>query len=540
MTRRGEPFYSVLIGIVLILLVVFSMLRVHAFRTEFADDPDEAGHFMSGMLVHDYLAQGRALQPMEFARTYYAYYPKIAIGHWPPLFYAIQAAWYAAAGAGPAQVMILQTILFVAFAAMVFLSARGAAGRFGAFMLTAVVVLSPATQYAMTKLLADGLVSMLMFASVLALAAYVSKRSIRWVVLYFLFAVAATFTKANALALFVIVPAAILVSGSFGLLRSRAFWIASVAAAILTALWYVPTWQLAKNGIVSHGVSFAQGMFDLRTYLVSFVQSIGPLAAALWALGLVVVARNGARGDLRGRMCLGYVVGWIVFHAVVPTGGPQRYLLSVLIPAAVLAAEGLRWASARLRGRLIAPAGVLAAASLVVLLVTTADFPPAAAAGYRRAWERIPARSDKRVVLVVSDACGEGALVTRARLDGPLWGTVALRGYEVLAKSDWLGGGYQTLFATDEELRAYLERMTIDYVVLDTFAGRLPHYRQIDRLMRSDSTTFPHIGDETIVRGKRTGTVSLYAVGLPRRHGTVKLLLDASFGGVPIGIEIAR
>ena len=39
------------------------------------------------------IAHGFPGSPMQFARNYYAHYPEIGFGHWPPWLYVIQAAW---------------------------------------------------------------------------------------------------------------------------------------------------------------------------------------------------------------------------------------------------------------------------------------------------------------------------------------------------------------------------------------------------------------------------------------------------------------
>ena len=48
---------------------------------------------MTGLMVRDYIAAGFPDSPFRFAENYYLHYPKVAIGHWPPVFYSIQAAW---------------------------------------------------------------------------------------------------------------------------------------------------------------------------------------------------------------------------------------------------------------------------------------------------------------------------------------------------------------------------------------------------------------------------------------------------------------
>jgi hypothetical protein len=67
--------------------------RGNAYGAEFAAAADEPAHYVTGLMVHDYLARGFPSNPLEFARGFYSRYPKVAIGHWPPVFYIVQALW---------------------------------------------------------------------------------------------------------------------------------------------------------------------------------------------------------------------------------------------------------------------------------------------------------------------------------------------------------------------------------------------------------------------------------------------------------------
>src|SRR5689334_18072161 len=64
-----------------------------AYRNDRPDNHDEPAHIVTGLMAREYLVSGASRLPMEFARDYYLHYPKVAIGHWPPVFYAEQALW---------------------------------------------------------------------------------------------------------------------------------------------------------------------------------------------------------------------------------------------------------------------------------------------------------------------------------------------------------------------------------------------------------------------------------------------------------------
>src|ERR1039458_1586301 len=64
-----------------------------AFTAELSGYPDEASHYMSGVLVRDYIQGGFRSSPMVFASKFYLQYPYLAIGHWPPVFYGVEGSW---------------------------------------------------------------------------------------------------------------------------------------------------------------------------------------------------------------------------------------------------------------------------------------------------------------------------------------------------------------------------------------------------------------------------------------------------------------
>src|SRR5215211_7034866 len=81
---------NLLIALLLLALVIGLQMRAGANHAEFGGHPDEAAHYVTGLMLRDYVASGLPGNPMAYAKTYYDHYPKVAIGNWPPGFYAIQ------------------------------------------------------------------------------------------------------------------------------------------------------------------------------------------------------------------------------------------------------------------------------------------------------------------------------------------------------------------------------------------------------------------------------------------------------------------
>ena len=81
------------LGVAFFLFQVLLQMSGGAFEKDFGGHPDEAAHYITGLMVRDYVASGDWSSPLQFAQNYYLHYPKVAFGHWPPFFYTVQAAW---------------------------------------------------------------------------------------------------------------------------------------------------------------------------------------------------------------------------------------------------------------------------------------------------------------------------------------------------------------------------------------------------------------------------------------------------------------
>src|SRR3974390_765905 len=67
--------------------------RGNAYWSEFGGYPDEPAHYVTGLMIRDYVASGFPGSPVAYAENYYLHYPKVAFGIWGPLLHFTEAAW---------------------------------------------------------------------------------------------------------------------------------------------------------------------------------------------------------------------------------------------------------------------------------------------------------------------------------------------------------------------------------------------------------------------------------------------------------------
>jgi len=108
-----------------------------AYRSEFSGYPDEPAHYVSGLMVRDYLMAGLPRNPLAFAENYYLHYPKVAIGMWGPLLHLSEGVWMCLFTSSRTSILLMMALIT---AALAFTLSRVLRAEFGWGAGAAVVV----------------------------------------------------------------------------------------------------------------------------------------------------------------------------------------------------------------------------------------------------------------------------------------------------------------------------------------------------------------------------------------------------------------
>ena len=458
--------------------VLFLQWRAGAFTSEFGSYPDEASHFMSGMLVHDYLHAGLPRPAMAFAESFYLRYPYLAIGHWPPLFYALEGGWMYLFGPTRFAVILLMALITSALSLVVFVAVRkqygDAAGLISALVLIAVPIMQ---QYA-GMVMMDTLLALLTFLAVLAFGSYIDTERPASAIAFGILSTLALMTKANAAFLALLPLFGILLSRRFSLLRRKAFWLSGILVAGAALPWHLQTMRLITPTFQgTFGWTFA--WHASRFYAGLLLQSLGPGFVLLAGIGFAMkVIRPGWNGSVGGYWAAqgAMLASYSFFYFAVPAGIEGRYLIA-LFPSILLfvnaGAEYLSSALGSTRALARIRSSVLVASSLIFLVFcfripskTNYGFAEAAGAifGQHRAGPRLLLVSTETLV-------GEGVFVSEAALHQTGQDDVILRASKVLADEDWNKTRYQPRYGSETELSACLKEVAPDFIILDTTPG---------------------------------------------------------------------
>ncbi|MEI6351817.1 MAG: glycosyltransferase family 39 protein [Verrucomicrobiota bacterium] len=538
----SKPFSAkLLVFAFLTAVTVFFQWNEGAYRSEFSGYPDEGGHYVTGLLVHDtfvfakdYACSGfhgsLVSKGKEFVQNFYDHYPKIGLGQWPPLLYVIQSAWFVPFGSSRASVMLLIATLTGCVGTMLFTEIEA---EFGAAYALAGCLLwlgmPPVQQYA-GMLMAEILSALTMFAATLRLGRYLDGRRPKDAIAFGIFSAAALCTKGTGLALTFVALFAILLTRRFSVLKERAFWTGGVIAMVFGGPWVLLTCLIGRGGWEEPKPSWNFTRQALPFYGWQLIVVIGFVLATLAALGVACRAMAGfapsAENPRAGKWasCLALIAGVVIFPSITPAGKEVRHLVPALGAVMLFAMAGIAWVARRSA----VPALRTALPSIAVLVFFAAPlihpetdhvyFGSAGdkahlspfkvrlkdSWGFRAVAARLMAETPKGKFLVSSDATGEGMFIAEvAMADRHRPNCIAKRASKELAQSAWNGSGYHPKYETEAAMLEYLTTNGFDFVVIDPAMpehNRRPHNEMLARVLRTHPERFQALPTEPIFR----------------------------------------
>jgi len=505
-----------------------------AHDSEFGGHPDEAAHYVTGLMLHDYAAAGCPGSPLAFAQEYYRHYPKIGLGVWPPGFYVAQAAWEFAFGVQRSSVLLLMAALAAVLAVQLFATLRSEVGSWLAAAGAAALIALPLVIEHYGMVMAEMLTAIFMFGSALAWGRFLDAQRGRDALFFGALAGLAIMTKGTAVALVFMAPLALGLAGRWRLLARPALWCGGALAAVIAGPW---TWLFRNYGRDKGGWLEASPSWHFTReaapyYLGKLGLALGVLLVVLFAVGLLVKSlRPGAsRGKWAALASL--VVAVLAFQLLMPVGLEARHLIPAIPAALAFALAGLdsiRGAFRHSRGLPEDERTPLALALCSAVLVggvwlahRIAPPDPKRWSGFApiaRAVLDDPALRG-RPVLVSSDASGEGMFISELAMRDRRPGMVVMRASKEVAAMDWAGRGARTKFKSDEELTEWIAASRIGCIVVDASMDegkRGPHHDQIIHLCESNSARFWPADSVLVTRegNVRPKPVRLYLVRQP-------------------------
>lgn len=531
---------SCLNGRTITLFVLFFALTVAlqkmggAYHSEFGGHPDEAAHYVTGLMVRDYIAAGFPGSPMTYAKKYYDHYPKVALGNWPPVFYLVQSAWTLPFSPQRVSVLLLMGFLTAVLATLLFSALMKAFGFGGALAGGLLLIALPLTQRHTAMVMTEIPVAVFSFAALIFFARFLETSKTSDSIGFGLCAALTILTKGSGLFLGLVPPLAILLARKFSLLKRPALWYSAIIVFVLCFPW---TWKfrdVARAGWMEGNPSLHFTKQAIEYYPKKLLLSVG-FGLGLWTVvGFLAGLRRGFK-QVSGSECsivfATALFSLLVFHAVVPCGLEDRHLVPVLPVVIFFSIVGVNsicaFINARKKNSRVSPVHLLGLAVLafVIQAFFTAQGEP---------WQRrlVPEKGFegfspvaqsllKKVkrdsgFLVSSDSRGEGMFISEVAMREKRPGHVVQRASKALSSSNWSGGAYKPRFETEEALTDFLKQSSIEYLVVDTSVPtvwRRAHHEMLQHVAEKNSEMFLREGEFPIIRDNvRTNGIFVYRI----------------------------
>jgi hypothetical protein len=527
-----RPFLFALFPAGFALAAILVQWHVGAYATDRGQTSDEAAHFVTALMIADYLRHLGA-NPIAFAKDYYVHLPRVAIGNWPPFFETLQAAVFALFGGTNRVALGMQAAILGLVAG---LPAALLARRHGliAGLLAGLLIFCNSTMlFLVDTVMADNLLGLLVFLAAWSWSWLYARPSFWSAAAFSAAATAAILTKGSAIGLLALPFLYVAVIRDFGFLLRRWTLISLLAILALTVPWYVATYR-----IVSGGWYYSWGSFTLVAAPFFAKALFGGLGIPC-ALGFLVGVWRAFRSRLVPEPdMIAFSAAALVefaFILLVPADLQARYLIPVFPSAALVAVWGIMsLAEDLLPGHWRRPLLAPAASVLLVAASVWQGFAAPHVEPFRtpEALARI-GQSKNPFLLVSGSTRFEGAMIATVAAADRAKFYYALRASKLLSSSSFTGAGYRQRFAGAVEMRAWLIDNQIGWIVLDTSpeSMRFDHNALLLAVAKSDPEVFHPVWQAT----RADGDVLLFetkAAGAPPRHPET-VLADQAPSKVP-------
>jgi hypothetical protein len=530
-------------------LALHAFLAVRSWNGSFAT-PDAPAHFTTGVMSYDYLRGALGSNPVTFAEAFYVRYPKVAIGHWPPVYYVLQALWYLFIAPSPNSARVLSAIIAAAMALLLWRRLRRTFCPGIAPAATAIFLILPGIQEAAWDVMSDLLTGLFVLLAVWAFSDFLERpEQSRSSWMFALWSSLAILTKGSAWAIGPFAVLAPLLAARYRCFRTRSYWISGAAIIILAAPFFVIVARMGIGYPLPAPGQFASAEASNRFLAVAGLpHSATIVVCALAAVGFVfaIMSRwsnegNNTSETTHAIVCGAWVLAQLLFLFVSPLTFESRVFVPALAPMAILTTRCIRLIQESLSHRpALAP---FVPAAIACLVLAACGFRPGSRLdGFRAASDAIPFRPRGSVILVSGDVIAEGDFIAE-RLARDLRRTeIVLRASNALASSMWNGIDYRLRFQSAGEVRQYLLDLPVHYVVVDRSGCSDPHNRLLAEALLSAPGEFTLLGIYGVAgtRMKRAGEFAVYwnrAAG-DRRPTSIRLRIAGDLGGRTLEYQV--
>ncbi len=510
--------------------------------SEFGGYPDESAQYVTGMMVHDYVAQGLPAGPMRYAENYYLHYPQVAFGHWPPIFFLMEAVWAFLFGSSRYSLLLLSACVAAAIAVLLHREIQSRFPLLLAFTGGVLFLSLSLVQRHASMVMADLPLTLFFVVSLLLLIRSFENDTWEAAAWFGFAASVAIMTKPSGLALAFVPPLVIVLTGQYDRLKTARFWVPALIVVALCGPFYFWSWDMQRAGSRSFPVVGERFVREMFHYSKFWLRILGPVLLVAGIVGILVLV---AVPLVRGKLDIGWavfgssLVAVQIFHCFAPASCEPRRLLTA-VPAAILfIAGGLWWISRRSWLRTVPqpwrlPLATLTALCLFCVQTFSLHHPPYR--GFSVVVRKLLARPDlqRAVFLISSNRKAGGAFIAEVASQESRPSHVIVRADKYLSSSTWRGRDNRVFYSTPAQVMRALRRIPVRVLVIHSVPG-VPNPPDQDLLLAMVKK-YPErwkgiltVPNERAPRPtKRGGTITVYEwIGKP---GSSRLRLEIDMG----------
>lgn len=451
----------------------------HAASIGFGSYADESSHYLSGLMLRDYFLSGLKQSPVDYVSNYYLHLPMIGIGHWPPVFYLLEAAWMLVFGYTRGDIIIFIAAITALTSFTVCLATRDVLSWPAAFVMGGIVQTIPIVRWSNSVVMTDVFAAVVILWAALSLGNFLNTEKTSDAIYFGLLASLALLTKPAAACLALMTIPAILLVRKPRLLKSPALGCAALMVAAVTAPWYLATWHLTRYG--SDGGSLGENLRRVAVGSITGALRELNVVLLLFGVGVYLFFRKPNRDGVRAVLIL-LPISVVIILVLARVGVENRLLIPAMLPIIIVAADGVCWLSTFLAKR--APfvknlsfrawrTGLVAGALLLTYVIATPDKVRwiTADEGLTRMVSKILSDRDTPTMVMVAGPNGasDGRMIaTLAESTRVRPGNIVVRATKVFAVTNWNGTQYSCRVSRPEEVVEELDTDGISLLAIDT------------------------------------------------------------------------
>lgn len=496
---------------------------------------DEPSHFVNSYFIWEYLHEGLFTNPITFAEQFYIAFPKLSLGHWPPLYYTLVSGLFLLFPAVPETAIWINLFVIVIVGFLLAMLLRASIGLSLSFMSALVFILLPMTLESLSFFMLDQPLTLVVLLAANVWRRFSYRPSYILGLLYGILAAAAILVKGNGWLLGLFPIFHILIAHRWALLRDPRTYAGALLCLLAVVPWYAVTAKISADGFnYTFGIDYA--IKALAQNLLTLHHEVGFVGLSLALLSLTRLW--GARKMQKEKIALvnisvSIILAVLMLQSLVPVDIVNRYMIPampfLLILAMIGVAEIGSFTYFKVRTRLLLGVQFMSVALLLLpSLMNLSAVTPQVDLRMSEVAAMVVNPQQTQVAVIDGSPSGEGAFIAEALVASRARDLYVVRSSSILSKSNFMGTSYQLLVQTPDGIRDLLRNLGAQHIVLERQKGGnlFPHSSLMEKYLMAPDSGYRK--QATLKHRWRSGFTYVY-VAEQKLEANVSAVQEANF-----------